>query len=172
MDGNDYPAGSMPPTSREDALIHIAIRLGGLEKAFSGAVTHEKLTNILNDHRRELGTTVRDSEAHIRGMIESADTRADKRSQDLQSAQDKRIGEWFQSLDRMIGEKVVGAVKTAIEERDKAEAKAREQVENKAKDAVRGFRLVMAGKNAIIGGGLVLVGLFVLKMTFGWSPFG
>lgn len=161
MDGNEFPVSNMPPSNTADAMIYLASRLGGIEQALRGNVTHEKLMQTWNDLRRDVQGMVRDNEVHVRGMIEASDTRADKRIQDLQLA-----------LEQVFSNRIPAAVKSEFKAEKEREDEARKQVENKAKDAVRGFRLVMAGKNAIIGGGFVLAALFVLKMTFGWSSFG
>lgn len=168
MDGFDMPGS----TNGADSMLLLASKLGAVEQALRTVVTHEKLISILNEQRKEIIGSVRDSEVHLKSVVETQSVLNDKRHTDLQSAQDRRINELFTSLDRMMADKVGGAVETAFKARDAAEAKARLEIENKAKDAVRGFRLVMAGKNAIIGGVLVVLALFVVKMTFGWSPFG
>ncbi len=170
-DGTDM--ATMPlPTNSGEALIHLAIRLGGMEQAIRGSVTHDKLITILNDQRKEITVTVRDSEAHIKGMLESHAALNATRQQELQQAQAARLNEHHATLDTMITTKVVEAVEHVMAKREKAEAKAREEIDNKAKDATRGFRLVMSGGGAVLGGALMLLGLFILKMTLGWSPFG
>lgn len=171
MDGYDSPVSSMPPTNRDDAMLHLATRLGGIEQALRGVVTHEKLMQTWNDLRRDVAGLVRDNETHVRGMIETSDTRADKRSQELQAAQDRRHTELLTSLDRMMNAKVDAAVEKRLKDRDDAEAKARKEIDNKAKDAVRGWRALFSGGGAIFGIALAVLALFVLKTTFNWSPF-
>lgn len=161
MDGNDFPVSTMPPTNTADAMLHLASRLGGIEQALRSNVTHEKLMQTWNDLRRDVQGMVRDNEVHVRGMIDASDARADKRIQDLQLA-----------LEQVFTNRIPAAVKSEFDAEKKREDEARKQVENKANDAVRGFKMVMAGKNALLGGGVVIVALFVAKMVFGWSPFG
>lgn len=168
MDGFDMPGS----TNGADSMLLLASKLGAVEQALRSVVTHEKLITILNDQRREIIGSVHDSEKHLKGVVETQSILNDKRHTDLQTAQDRRINELFTSLDRLLAEKVGTAVKTAFEARDAEVAKARKEVEDKAKDAVRGFRLVMAGKNAFIGAAVIVIGLFVAKTIFGWSPFG
>ncbi len=170
-DGTDMAVSPLP-TNTNDALIHLAIRLGGMEQAIRGSVTHDKLITILNDQRKEITVTVRDSEAHIKNMMEAQAALNATRQQELQQAQASRLNEHFTTLDSMLSGKVVEAVELVMAKRDQAEKKAREEIDNKAKDATRGFRLVMSGGGAIVGGALMLLGLFILKMTMGWSPFG
>ena len=130
-------------SSIPDGLIQIATRLGGVETALRGSVTHEKLIVILNDNRRELVSVVRDSETHVKDTLEAQSNLNDRRQADMQASQDRRITDLFTSLDRMIVDKVTKAVTDALSARDEAEAKARASLENKTKDTVRPLRLAM-----------------------------
>jgi VIT1/CCC1 family predicted Fe2+/Mn2+ transporter len=178
MDGFDAPMMTQP-TSREDALINVAIRLGGVEQSLRSSVTHEKLMVVMNEHRREITETVKGSENHLGSMIEAQSKLSTQRDREAREAQDRRINELLESLARMSAERDRGidariseAVKTALKERDEMEANARKAVDDKAKDAVRGWKMFFTGGGAIVGGALALVALFILKMTLGWSPFG
>lgn len=178
MDGFDSPMNNAPPTSQGDALIHLAIRLGGVETALRTSVTHEKLMVVMNDHRREITETVKSSEDHLGSMITAQSQLSTQRDLDSREALDRRINELLESLSRMNAERdrnidarIGVAVKTALEEREKQEAKARVALENKMKDTVRGWRMIFSGGGAVAGAGLAVIGIFILK-TLGWSPFG
>ena len=164
-DGNEMPMQVQMPTSTVEGLIHIAGRLGSLEQALRGNVTHEKLTIILNEHRRELSGNVRDLETHIRGMLDSHTANHDKRQSEIQQASDRRVSDLFESLDRMLGEKVGGAVRDSMKARDEANEKARKEIDDKAKDAARGVRIFASSLPPLIAGVFVAAG-FVAWMWF------
>lgn len=178
MDGYDTPMGPAPSTSREDALINVAIRLGGVESSLRTVVTHEKLMVVMNDHRREITDTVKSSETHLGAMIEAQSQLSSQRDQENRAAQDRRINELMESLtrmaverDRSIDGRIAEAVKQAMNERDEQHAKARKAIEDKAKDAVRGWRIMFSGGGAVIGGVIAVLALFLAQKMFGWSPF-
>ncbi len=132
------------PTMRtSDALLRIVDELGGLKQALRTVVTHEKLITILNEQRKEVIGSVRDSESHLKGVVEAQSILNDKRHQDLQVSYDTRVRELFGSIDRMFSDKIDMAVARALEAREKQENKARVAIENKAKDEVRGLRILM-----------------------------
>lgn len=178
MDGYDTPMGPAPSTSREDALINVAIRLGGVESSLRTVVTHEKLMVVMNDHRREITDTVKGSENHLGAMIEAQSQLSSQRDRESREAQDRRINELMESLTRMaverdrnIDARIAEAVKTAMKERDDQHAQARKAIEDKAKDAVRGWRIMFSGGGAVIGGIIAVFALFLAQKMFGWSPF-
>ena len=178
MYGFDGQMHNTPPTSQGDAMIHLAIRLGGVETALRTVVTHEKLMVVLTDNRREITETVKLSEGHLSAMIEAQSKLSHERDRENREAQDRRITDLLESLSRMavereraIESRVNEAVKDAMREREEAEAKARKAVDDKMKDTVRGWRIIFSGGGAIIGGVLALAGVFLAQGLFGWDPF-
>lgn len=151
------------PVSIADSMIQLAVRLGGMEQALRSNVSHEKLTTILNDHRRELAGQMRDLETHLRGTLDSHSAKNDKRQAELTQAQDRRITDLFSSLDRMLAEKVGGAVRDAMNMRDEQEERARKEIDNKAKDAARGIRLFAQTMPPLVTG-IVVAGGFIAWM--------
>lgn len=175
---DNSPMNNAPPTSQGDAMIHLAIRLGGVETALRTVVTHEKLMVVLNDNRREITETVKLSEDHLGAMIEAQSQLSSQRDQENRAAQDRRINEMMESLtrmaverDRSIDGRIAEAVKNAMKERDDQHAQARKAIEDKAKDAVRGWRIMFSGGGAVIGGIIAVFALFMAQKMFGWSPF-
>jgi len=114
---------------------------------------------VFNDLQRFFGTELRDVEQHVRDMLAGQNAANDKRFDDMQKA-----------ISSAFGGLIDGAVTKAIDAERAREAKAREDVENKAKDAVRGLRLMMWAVQPMIGGALVvgmyLIGKFVLHWRF------
>lgn len=157
MDGFDAPM-EPPPKVNGDALIHLAIRMGAIEQALRGQVTHEKLITILNEQNRDVRTTIRDSEGRLTTIIEANNQLTEKRQTDAHSAQGRRTDELFNSLDMMLDAKVGGAVERAFKARDEAEAKVRTEIDNKAKDAARGIRIIASTMPPLLGGLAVAAG--------------
>lgn len=149
-------------------MIHLSIRLGAMEQAIRQGVTHEKLMVTYNDLRRDVNDAIKAGNEANKQLLAQQRSVDDQRFKDLYSHLERRDVE----RERSFNERIPSVVREALDKERAAEARARQDVDNKAKDAVRGFRLVMAGKNAVIGAGLIVVGLFVAKTLFGWSPFG
>lgn len=153
------------PTS--DAMIRIAAQLGAVEQSLRSVVTHEKLINILNEQRKEVITSVRDSEVHVKDTLNAQSIQTDKRLQDMQIASDKRMADLTLAIDGMLHNRVGAALKAALDERDKDLAKARTEIENKAKDAVRGFKLLMTAASPIFLMSLAFSGWAIWKIFLG-----
>lgn len=160
MDGGGVQFSKEGITGWGDALMQIASRMGAAEATLKEKVSHEKLMETYNGLRRDVQGMVRDSETHLKGAIEAVDAQNAARNAEL-----------LRSLDSMFSARVDGAVTKALAAQREAERQAREDVENKSKDAVRGIRLLMTGGGSILGGGIVLLLLFIAKSVFGWSPF-
>lgn len=164
MDGFDAPMPPMAqPTNTADALIHLAGRLGGIEQALRGVVTHEKLMTTWNDLRRDVQGMVRDNEIHVRGAIDASEVRADKRIQDLQGALEVAATNRQLATDTMIASKIALAVEAAFAAEKTRQEEARKEIDNKAKDAVRGVRTFASTMPPIISA-LVVAGGFVMWM--------
>jgi len=140
-------------------VMHLGVRLGAAEADLKQRVTFEKMMTVFNDLQRFFGTELRDVEQHVRDMLAGQNAANDKRFDDMQKA-----------ISSAFGGLIDGAVTKAIDAERAREAKAREDVENKAKDAVRGLRLMMWAVQPMIGGALVvgmyLIGKFVLHWRF------
>lgn len=152
-----------PPGNTAEAMIHLASRLGGIEQALRGVVTHEKLMTTWNDLRRDVQGMVRDNEIHVRGAIDASEVRADKRIQDLQSALETAATNRQTATDTLLASKIAGAVSAAFEAEKKREEEARKEIDNKAKDAARGVRLIASTMPPIITA-FVVAGAFVAWM--------
>ena len=149
-----------PPGNTAEAMIHLASRLGGIEQALRGVVTHEKLMTTWNDLRRDVQGMVRDNEIHVRGAIDASEVRADKRIQDLQGALETAATQRQTATDAMIANRIDLAVAAAFEAQKVRESDARREIENKAKDAARGVRIFASTMPPLITA-IVLIAGFV-----------
>jgi len=147
-------------TSLPDAILQHEGRLSAAEQAIRERVSYEKLNNALNEFRKDFIAKIDQSEKHTGEKIEKSDAQHAQRM----SAQQIQLMQSFQTMAESAAEK-------AIEKLRLAEQKAREEIENKAKDAARGIRVTMGGVGTIFGGVIAIVVLFVCKAVFGWSPF-
>lgn len=153
MADGEYAAPLPPmPSTREDAMIHLSIRLGAMEQAIRQGVTHEKLMVTYNDLRRDVNEAIR------QGNDTTKQTLIEQRRVD-----DQRFNDLYAHLDRMFSDRVPGVVKTELDKERAAEKRAREEVENKAKDAVRGFRIFASTMPPLVVG-LAVAGGFIAWM--------
>lgn len=143
-----------------DAILNHEGRLSAAEQAMRDRPSHEKLNVMFNDLRRDLISKVDASEAHTRDMLEGLKSEMNERVTTLQL----QLTQAFNSMAESAAEK-------AVEKQRLAEKKARDEIESKAKDAVRGLRLVFIGVGPLVGGALAIVALFGIKQMTGWSLF-
>ena len=144
----------MPPTNSGEAVLHIFSRLTAVEQYMRHVATQDRLNSVQNELRRDFGAMLDKSEAHYKDLQAVSDERADRRQEDLQKY-----------LEGVFNSRIPLAVKTEVEAERQRQTEARKEIDNKAKDSVRGVRLV-AWSLGPIGGGLVVavIGLVWLKM--------
>lgn len=147
-------------TGLPEAILNHEGRLSAAEQAMRDRPSHEKLNVMFNDLRRDLVSKVDATEAHTRDMLDG-----------LKAEMNDRVSTLQLNLTNAFQQMADTAAQKAVERQRAAEKQAREEVENKAKDAVRGVRLTMGGTGTIVGGVITILVLFVCKAVFGWSPF-
>jgi hypothetical protein len=147
-------------TSLPEAILNHEGRISSAEAALREKVGHEKLNGMFNDLRRDLLAKADGTEAHTRDMIDGFESKVDARISTLQL----NLTNAFQQMADTAAQK-------AVERQRAAEKQAREEVENKAKDAVRGVRILIFAVGPFAGGILALLGLLAVNALTGWSPF-
>ena len=136
----------MPPTNSGEAVLHIFSRVTAIEQYVRHVATQDRLNTVQNELRRDFGAMLDKSEAHYKDLQAAADERADRRHADLQKY-----------LEGIFESRIPLAVGVALDAEKKRQSEARQEIDNKAKDSVRGVRILMWSLGPISGGLLVLV---------------
>lgn len=144
----------MPPTNSGEAVLHIFSRLTAVEQSMRFVATQDRLNTVQNELRRDFGAMIDKSEVHYKDLQAASDERADRRQADLQTY-----------LESVFTNRIPLAVKAEFEAEKQRQADARKEIDNKARDSVRGVR-ILAWSLGPLGGGLVVavIGIVWLKM--------
>lgn len=153
------------PSTREDAMIHLSIRLGAMEQAIRQGVTHEKLMVTYNDLRRDVNEAIRSGNEANKQMLAQQREVDDQRFKDLYAHLDRRDSD----REKSFNDRIPGFVRTALDKERADEARARLEVDNKAKDAARGVRTIFGSTGAIFGGVIVVAAFLFAKYILHWS---
>lgn len=142
-----------------EAMLEMASRMGAVEQGLKDKPSSNDVQRSLNELGRDFRSAMGQMETHFREMLAADRAEAEKRT----TAMQLQLTNGFQAMAE-------SAATKAIDKQRADEQKARQDIENKAKDAVRGMRLMMWAGGPV--GGMVLLaavysaGRFVLHW---WS---
>lgn len=145
-------------TGLPDAILQHEGRLSAAEQAIRERVSHEKLNHAINGLNKDVSAKIEASERHTGDKIDKLDAQNEKRLTALQL----QLTQAFQAMAESAAEK-------AVEKQRLAEKKAREEVDQKAKDAVRGVARLMWAVGPLCGGAAVVAVYLFAKHVLGWS---
>lgn len=139
----------MPPTNAGEAVLHIYSRVAAVEAALRHVATKDGLNSVQNELRRDFAGMIDRSETHFGQMLQASDQRADKRVADLQAA-----------LEHVFDNRIPKAVKDEFEAEKKRDEEANKRIDARAKDSIRGVRMMMWALGPVGGG--------VVTLAIGW----